>query len=485
MKKLLKAQDLNNILIVDDTPQNLHLLVDILTKYDYKVRPVPNGKLALSAAQINPPDLILLDIMMPDLDGYQVCKQLKSNPKTKNIPIIFISAVSESIDKVKAFTVGGSDYITKPFQIHDVLIRVKNQLALKRLQQQLKHKNKQLSQTITKLKETQKEVIKSQKYSAIEKIASGVGYQIDRPLTKINTSLAELKQFGKASLQNLPSFLAEISPEQQKYFIALLKQAQNNNINTLLTPVEKQELSNKITTKLEKFQLEDTEKIANTLIELEFNEEIERLLPLLISENYWMVLNNASLILNLHKSVASITESTTEVNEIITAFEDYSSQYNSNVEKRQAYIRISIEKALNSIALQIPEGVQIIKHYSDVPAIKCEPKALEKVWIYLLQNAIDAIGVHGILTINVYQQQDNLLVDIIDTGEGIPQGIIAQLCDPFFTTKSSTNNMGLGLAIAKQIIERHNGSIAVKLLSGKMTLPGNTKFTVSLPLQRL
>ena len=87
----------------DDTPQNLHLLVDILAKYDYKVRPVPNGKLALSAAEINPPDLILLDIMMPDLDGYQVCKQLKSNPKTKDIPVIFISAISESVDKVKAF----------------------------------------------------------------------------------------------------------------------------------------------------------------------------------------------------------------------------------------------------------------------------------------------------------------------------------------------------------------------------------------------
>lgn len=481
MKKLLEAQGLNNILIVDDTPQNLHLLVDILTKYKYKVRPVPNGKLALSAAEINPPDLILLDIMMPDLDGYQVCKQLKSNPKTRDIPIIFISAVNESIDKVKAFTIGGCDYITKPFQIHDVLIRVKNQLALKKSQQQLRHRNKQLHHTITKLKEAQKEVIKSQKYSAIEKIASGIAHQIDRPLTEINTSVSELKQFGEASLQNLPIFLAEISPEQQKYFVALLEQAQNS-INTLLTPAQKQELDSKIIAKLEKFQLEDTEKIANTLIKLGFDEEIEKLLPLLISENYWMVLDNASFILNLHESEASITKSTTEVNQIITAFQDYSIQYNSKTDRRKVYIKNTIERALNSIAPQIPQGIQIIKHYSDVPAIYCEPKALQKVWVYLIQNAIDAIGVHGILTINIYQQQGNLLVDIIDTGEGIPQEIIPQLCDPFFTTKSSTNNLGLGLAIAKKIVERHNGSIAVKLLSGKMSLPGNTKFTVSLPL---
>ena len=110
--------------------------------------------------------------------------------------------------------------------------------------------------TIAQLKQTQKKVIKSQKYLAVEKIASGINHQVDRPLNEINTSLAEIKQFGEASLQNLPTFLAEISPEQRKYFVALLKQAQNNNINLLLTAAEKQELKNKITTKLDKLQLE-------------------------------------------------------------------------------------------------------------------------------------------------------------------------------------------------------------------------------------
>lgn len=476
------AQELNNILVVDDTPQNLHLLVDILTKYNYKVRPVPNGKLALSAAEINPPDLILLDIMMPDLDGYQVCKQLKSNPKTRDIPIIFISAIGESVDKVKAFALGGADYITKPFQIHEVLIRVKNQLALKRLQQQLKHRNKQLNTTITQLKETQKKVVKSQKYLAIENIASGMSPQVERSLTKINTSLAEIKQVGKASLEKLPTFLAEISPEQQKYFVALIKQAQNNNINPLLTVAEKQELKSKIISKLEELQLEHTEQIADILIKLGSNEEIEKFLPLLISENYWTILDNVHLILNLNNGVASITESTTKVSKIITAFKDYSNSHNSKLKKRRAYLKNTIEKALSLTASQMPDGIQVIKHYSDVPAIYCDPEELQKVWVYLIQNAMEAMEGHGILTINIYQQQNNLLVDMIDTGEGIPQEIVNQLCFPFFTTKSSENNMGLGLAIAKKIIERHDGSITVKLLFGKMTLPGNTKFTVSLPL---
>ena len=205
-------------------------------------------------------------------------------------------------------------------------------------------------------------------------------------------------------------------------------------------------------------------------------------MPLLTSENYWAVLDNAYLTVNLHRSVASISESTTKVSKIITAFKDYSSKYNSKPEKRQAYVKNTIEKALNLIGSSMPPGIQIIKHYGDVPAIYCDPQELQKVWVYLIQNAIDAIGVHGILTINIYQE-DNLLVDIIDTGEGIPQEIVDRLCDPFFTTKSSEKNLGLGLAIAKQIVESHDGTITVKLLSGKMTLPGNTKFTVSLPFQ--
>ncbi|MCC3466034.1 MAG: response regulator, partial [Microcoleus sp. PH2017_06_SFM_O_A] len=112
-----------NILVVDDTPQNLRLLAEILSNQGYQVRPVPNGKLALSAAQKMPPDIVLLDIMMPDMDGYEVCQRLKDSEVTKDIPVIFISAINDVMDKVKAFAVGGVDFITKPFQVEEVLAR--------------------------------------------------------------------------------------------------------------------------------------------------------------------------------------------------------------------------------------------------------------------------------------------------------------------------------------------------------------------------
>ena len=482
MRKLMVAQDLNNILVVDDTPQNLHLLVDILTKYDYKVRPVPNGKLALSAAEINPPDLILLDIMMPDLDGYQVCKELKSNPKTKNIPIIFISAIDEPVDKVKAFAMGGVDYITKPFQMHEVLIRVRHQLSLVNLKQQLKTKNEQLNKTVSQLQSDRKGLAQSQKYSVLEKITSGISKQVNNPLSAINRSLAELNQFGESSLKNLPVFIHQLSLEEQKYFIALLKQSQEDKVNALLSPKEKQKLKAAIVNQLNPYQLKDMDTVADMLIELGSDEEITEFLPLLTGENYIAILENACLIKNLHKSINNITQSTNKFNKIITDFENYANTKQKNVEKRQAHLKNTIEMALSLAGKQIPAGIKFMKNYSDVPTIYCYPEELQKLWLHLIQNAIDAIGSQGIITINVYRQKENLLVDVIDTGEGIDPEIVSRMCDPFFTTKSPGKNTGLGLTIAKQIIDAHEGSIAVNLLSGRTTLPGKTKFTVSLPL---
>lgn len=482
MKKLMAARELNDILIVDDTPQNLHLLVDILTEYDYKARPVPNGKLALSAAEISPPDLILLDIAMPDLNGYEVCKKLKTNPKTKDIPVIFISAGNEAVDKVKAFAIGGVDYITKPFQIHEVLMRIKNQLMVTSLQKQLKAKNEQLKQTIVQLKQSQKKEFESQQHLSLAKITSGIGQQVNNPLTEINTTLSQIQQFGRATLKSIPGFLAEISPEQQKYFISLLKHAQDNQINLLLSATEKQELKQQLITKLTIFELEETDKIAETLIELGFNDEIDEFLPLLASENYWEILDHVCLIVKLHQSINSITDSTDKVSKVITAFKEYSQSSFSTANKRLANVQRTIDQALNLVTPNMPTGIQIIKHYGNVSNINCYPEALQKVWYHLLQNAIEAIGSHGLITINLYQQQNYIMVDIIDTGESISQELLDKLCDPFFTTKSAQGKIGLGLAIAKHIIEQHDGSISVNLLSGKMTLPGNTKFTISLPL---
>ncbi len=126
-----------SILVVDDVPDNLRLLSSVLSNEGYIVRCVVSGAAALMGAQAHPPDLILLDVMMPEMDGYQVCQHLKENERTKRIPIIFISALDEAWDKVRAFTVGGVDYVTKPFQVVEVLARINTHITLSRQQQEL------------------------------------------------------------------------------------------------------------------------------------------------------------------------------------------------------------------------------------------------------------------------------------------------------------------------------------------------------------
>jgi len=153
-KKMRNKQQpfIHDILIVDDTPEHLTVLRQMLAEQNYMVRPALNGEIAINAVNVSPPDLILLDIRMPGMDGYEVFKQLKAEEKTRRIPVIFISALNELDDKVKAFSLGGVDYITKPFQAEEVLARIKTHLTLRRLQKSLEDKNVQLQKALDEIK---------------------------------------------------------------------------------------------------------------------------------------------------------------------------------------------------------------------------------------------------------------------------------------------------------------------------------------------
>ena len=147
-----------SILIVDDQPDNLRTLAAILSTEGYKVRKAVSGEMAVQTACSQPPDLILLDIKMPQMDGYSVCSNLKAQEATREIPVIFLSALGDTADKVKAFALGGADYITKPFQAEEVVARVKHQLRLQKLSKQLIEKNTRLQQEIEERKQAEEEM---------------------------------------------------------------------------------------------------------------------------------------------------------------------------------------------------------------------------------------------------------------------------------------------------------------------------------------
>ena len=156
-----------DILIVDDKLENLDFLAQMLKEHSYRVRLATNGNIALKSAKVAPPSLILLDISMPDIDGYEVCRQLKREPITKDIPVIFLSALGQTFNKVKAFAVGGVDYITKPFDISEVIIRVENQLKLKNAQAEIVELNANLEAKIQeRTAQLEAEIVKKEQAQA-------------------------------------------------------------------------------------------------------------------------------------------------------------------------------------------------------------------------------------------------------------------------------------------------------------------------------
>ncbi|MEM7648716.1 MAG: response regulator [Cyanobacteria bacterium P01_A01_bin.70] len=179
-----------DILAIDDTPENLQLLSQMLTQRRYKVRSVTKGRTALRAALAAPPDLILLDINMPGMSGYEVCERLKAEDITRNIPVIFISALGETLDKVRAFDVGGVDFVSKPFQVEEVIARIETHLQLRRLQQQLQAQNVRLQQEIRDRKQAQETFSKAFRSSpspiAITTLEGGQFIEVNPSFLKIS-----------------------------------------------------------------------------------------------------------------------------------------------------------------------------------------------------------------------------------------------------------------------------------------------------------
>ncbi len=189
-----------DILIVDDTPENLRLLSSMLEEQGYKVRKATNGKQALKAIDAQGPDLILLDIMMPEMNGYQIAQHLKGLPKTHHIPIIFLSSLNDTMDKVIAFDVGGVDYITKPFQIQEVLVRVRTQITLRDQQKQLVEQNKQLQQEIKERKKIE---------SALRVYIHAVSHDLRNPVTGMLIVLNNLLTLESSPILTVPRKIVE------------------------------------------------------------------------------------------------------------------------------------------------------------------------------------------------------------------------------------------------------------------------------------
>ncbi|WP_017297121.1 sensor histidine kinase [Nodosilinea nodulosa] len=245
MNSPVDASVKGDILIVDDTPDNLRLLSAMLGRHQLGVRKALTGQWAIAAAQVAPPDLILLDIKMPEMSGYEVCQRLKADPTTEAIPVIFISALDDAIDKVKAFAAGGADYITKPFQEAEVLARIAHQLELRRLQAQLVAQNEELVRSNREL----------------EQFASVVSHDLQQPLQSI-LGYTKLISLAWPDIQQSPARpylenILEASGRMQQMIQDWLAYAQAGQAQPPMAPVDGNALMDQVMLNL-KAALTDT-----------------------------------------------------------------------------------------------------------------------------------------------------------------------------------------------------------------------------------
>ncbi|VEP15017.1 Response regulator receiver sensor signal transduction histidine kinase [Hyella patelloides LEGE 07179] len=465
-----------DILAVDDNPVNLRLLLQILTSKGYKVRPVPNGKLALSAAEAIPPDLILLDINMPEMDGYEVCQKLKENPKTTNIPVIFISAYNNAIDKVKAFGVGGVDYIPKPFQIEEVLVRVHNHLSIRILQKSLQKKNQNLQDTLEELKAAQTQLVQSEKMAALGQLIAGIAHEINTPLGAIRSSIGNIQDFLKQDLYYLSSFFNSLNNLEKEIITKLLKQA--NNQYNVLSSREKRKIKKKVISQLETQGIDDADSLADTIVDLGLSENLSVIIPLLKAQSGINIFNQIYRFYSLQKSADTIAIATNKAAKIVFALKTHA-RHDSAETKSSADIIQGIETVLTLYQNQIKQGVEVIKNYQSLPQIYCYPDELNQVWTNLIHNALQAMQYQGKLTIETLSNPQQIIVKITDNGQGISQDILPKIFQPFFTTKPPGEGSGLGLDIVKKIIDKHQATITVS------SVPGNTTFKVFLPINNI
>ncbi len=424
----------NSIMIVDDKPANLKLLEKMLSEKGYQVRPFPKSPMALSSALNDPPDLILLDINMPEMDGFEVCRKLKEDNITKDIPVIFISALTETLDKIKAFEVGGVDYVTKPFQFEEVYARVKTHLNLKRVQQIVEEKNQLLEKTLSDLKSTQKQLVNSEKMAALGVLTAGIAHKINNPVNFIKTSSAALEQDIK-DIEKLLEF----------YKNSCIKCTNSELTNKHLETI-KQEI--------------DFELLVQELPEL---------------------INN-------------IKEGVNRTQEIVLSLRLYSRM--DDLDFKQIDIHSLIDSSLVILKNRHHKLIEIVKEYGTLPQIYGNPGKLIQVFTNIISNAIDALqsmtgGTFGTLnqvskrvlihtSIKVVDNLEYINITIKDNGPGISPEHLDKIFDPFFTTKDVGKGSGLGLSISIGIIKEHNGIIEVQ-----SNPQAGTIFSVLLPILKL
>ncbi|MEG4230741.1 response regulator [Microcoleus sp. Pol11C3] len=423
------------ILVVDDTPANLEVVCETLSDAGYEVATAINGDRALKRVQAYPPDLILLDVQMPGIDGFETCQRLKADPKTASIPIIFMTALSDADSKEKGFVLGAVDYITKPFQEKEMLARVKTHLQLrqltKNLEQRVADQTADLEAALTQLQQSQIHLVQTEKMSALGNLVAGVAHEINNPLCFIAGNLKPAQDYIKDLFK-----LIELYQKELPYPSASLQEF-----------VEEIDLE---------YLQEDLPKLIDSM-----QEGVDRICTISISLRTFSRSDcDRPIHYNIHDGIDSTI--------------------------------LILKHRLKANECR-PE-IQVITDYGDLPQVECFAGQLNQVFMNLLANAIEALEESNQgrsfaqikanpnqITVKTQLSESQAVIRIQDNGIGMTDAVKPKIFEHLFTTKGVGQGTGLGLAIARQIVvQKHSGSLEVN-----STLGQGTEFVISIPVKDL
>lgn len=348
-----------------------------------------------------------------------------------------------------------------------------NITARKHAEEQLIDANIELKTTLTDLRRTQNQLVQAEKMAALGQLIAGVAHEINTPLGAIRASIGNISNALRETTHQIPDVFKLLSGEQQETFLAFVDCALDNKRH--LTSREERKLRRKLRRELEEHGVAEAEEIADTLVDMGIYEDVEPFLPLFRDKHAELVLQTAYNLVSQRHNSENILTAVERAAKVVFALKSYS-HYDHSGEMTKARITEGMDVVLTLYHNQLKHGIEVIKHYEDVPAIPCYPDELNQVWTNLIQNAIQAMGGKGQLEVGIMRHDSQLVVQVTDSGCGIPDEIISRIFDPFFTTKPSGEGSGLGLDICRKIVDKHQGRIQVE------SQPGRTTFHVILPI---
>ncbi len=403
--------DAPQIVIAEDNRDMRQLLGTLLGR-EYRVRLTRNGREALEAVRESTPDLVLTDVMMPEMSGTELCKTLKSDPATQAIPVMLVTSKADRETKIEGLELGADDYVTKPFHPRELKARVAGLMKVRELQKELSIRNAELEEMLAELRDAEVKLVQAERLAAVGELAAGVAHEVNNP---VNFALNAARALTRTAdeMRQVVEPLAKLDAQRPE---DLARQA---------------------------------EKLLQQLPDLDFEEVVQDL-----AELSGIVTDGLERTSRLVGDLRDFTRS------------DGTGTAPVDVRKGLRSTLLLLEQTFEE------EHIEVTTRFDEQPPLVLgDAGALNQVFLNLIKNAVEAFaGMGGKIEVDAREEGSEVVIEVRDDGPGIPGHVLNRLFEPFVTTKETGRGSGLGLSISLSIVEEHGGAIDLHPREGRGTL---------------